>query len=558
MRRTNKNIMRHLYKYNKKNINRYAYIKMKRLQAKLRFSSHKIDILKSRYYLGQNFIVQKSYAKPEGIPMSVNNPAVYYNFNKSQLALRPIVYFNQTPLTHIHNLNINSVLNSDKSVYELLFQNWLNAKYNESNESINDTNDLINSLNPYTSKNNHVLNHKDSYSLSEDLAKSEVFEKSSKPKEFFGKNYLKKNTEKSSALKDLSDKNATNDKKNELHNKKSKEIHQKEKKITDKNIKFSSKDIIAIFQDYIDENIITVNRFSNISIGDRYFISHVIETFFLALHCIIAKPIFMITPSKITIRIFFFSGFGGYKRLAIKKKLKNYTVHKFYNFLQKLISILKVLNNDFSEVTHNEILDIGIPLRENVHFLNAIFYKKKEWNSSANHRFKLQLQKLAFILSLIFNKEVELECIELHYPFLHEEILAKFLSINGRKKTKRFNRMRRMLFAKARFRRNAYYLRTVDTKYSKLGLPFRLSGMKILLSGRLRSERVKPKKTHQMSQFGSFVVKQKQYVTSAMSTRKNRRGAFTFKILLAHTNTIVNNNIKLLNKVMKNKHVRKK
>jgi len=197
---------------------------------------------------------------------------------------------------------------------------------------------------------------------------------------------------------------------------------------------------LVIFNNFINNNVIKTNSKYFLSIGDRYFISYIIESFFLSLHALIGKPVFIITPSKVKVRVFYFAGYKYHRYLSQSglgfKLLKAYNVNLFLNFVKKMLIRVKKINHDYTKVTDKDVLaqvnNQFIELFFTPFLLKGIY--NNLLNSQLGHRFKLQFQRLAYILSLIFDKEIELECIELHYPHLNSDILAKFLTINSKKK----------------------------------------------------------------------------------------------------------------------------
>ncbi len=78
-------------------------------------------------------------------------------------------------------------------------------------------------------------------------------------------------------------------------------------------------------------------------------------------------------------------------------------------------------------------------------------------------------------------------------------------------------------------------------KYGKTKLfihatnPAILTGLRIKISGRLITQRVKPKKTINLYEVGGFKKTKNNIVDYALYTSKNKRGAYTVKVWLAST-----------------------
>ncbi|TPG03839.1 hypothetical protein EAH88_19305 [Rhodanobacter glycinis] len=129
-------------------------------------------------------------------------------------------------------------------------------------------------------------------------------------------------------------------------------------------------------------------------------------------------------------------------------------------------------------------------------------------------------------LSQIFGRPVELRLVRLHYPYLNSHILAQFVAHNTQKYN--FVRIQRMIFSKAAI------VKDTDTEKALLSeLPSHIVGIKIRISGRLVTERSRPRQTVQTAEMGSFVKDNKSIVETAQFTDKNKKGAFTVKVWIS-------------------------
>jgi|ERR1700712_804315 ribosomal protein S3 len=129
-------------------------------------------------------------------------------------------------------------------------------------------------------------------------------------------------------------------------------------------------------------------------------------------------------------------------------------------------------------------------------------------------------------LSKLFGRPVELRLVRLHYPYLNSYILAQFVALN----TKKYNfvRIQRIIFSKA-----AIVKDTDSNKALASELPSHIVGIKIRISGRLVTERSRPRQTVQTAEIGSFVKDNKSIVETALYTDKNKKGAFTVKVWIS-------------------------
>jgi ribosomal protein S3 len=299
------------------------------------------------------------------------------------------------------------------------------------------------------------------------------------------------------------------------------------------------------------------NNHRSTSIGHNHSIKlaiKFIKFFFASLSCLISKPLFISSPNKIIIRIFFYSG---------KDNLKNSSSKPLRN--KRLKSLFR------SKKTSVNLID-----------------SKEE-----------KLNILTNILSKIFKKNIELQLIKLDYPYHDSSILAEAIGSNS--KRYKFRKILDMLWLKAVVKnpaipayrlnkKNTYkslilkkdekdstselfisnlknlrqflaplnstamlmknYLelknkikkdRNKNNKTKNLNVnniivsPVKLTGIKVRLSGRLRTERIVPRKTVQIGSIGSFAKGFVDNIDSANFTSKNKNGAFNIKVWLSHT-----------------------
>lgn len=281
-----------------------------------------------------------------------------------------------------------------------------------------------------------------------------------------------------------------------------------------------------------------------------------LKFFFASISCLISKPLFISSPNKIIIRVFFYSG-------------------------------KENVNNSFSKNLRNKRL-------------RSLFRSKKEHVNLIDSKGD-KLNLLTNILSKIFNNNVELQLIKLDYPYHDSSILADAIGSNS--KRYKFRKILDMLWLKAIVKNPAVPAYRLNHKISYKSLtlkkeksesaselfisnlknlrqflaplnspamlmknyldlqnkikkdkerkknnntknfninniiisPAKLTGIKVRLGGRLRTERVVPRKTMQIGSIGSFARGFVDNIESANFTSKNKNGAFNVKVWLSHT-----------------------
>jgi ribosomal protein S3 len=134
-------------------------------------------------------------------------------------------------------------------------------------------------------------------------------------------------------------------------------------------------------------------------------------------------------------------------------------------------------------------------------------------------------QAAAALGKLLGGRHLELRLVRLRYPYLDSAVLAEFLAQSMARDVKpaRFQTLVRSLF------RNA---KTV-ARAGELVLPSWLSMVKVQLSGRLLSERVRPRQTVQVASVGQRALPSgQQAIDYARYETKNKRGALTVRVWL--------------------------
>lgn len=227
---------------------------------------------------------------------------------------------------------------------------------------------------------------------------------------------------------------------------------------------------------------------------------------FKSMYCLISKPVFVMTPDKIIIQLFYFLFIPNILKF---KKIFKYGNRKRFNkkiwFKRK--NLMKKKYRKFRKIKTN----VRIKLRN---LSNVVITKI----------FKLKFKKLCEILSHLFKKPVQLDLIRLHYPYNDSNILVNLLGIMINKIKLRI--IFRKLFEKAVIKS----LDKVTGHNSFKFLPAFLSGINIRVAGRLLTHRVIPRKTVKTIQRGATATGKINFSDVARYTNKNKRGAFSITV----------------------------
>lgn len=224
--------------------------------------------------------------------------------------------------------------------------------------------------------------------------------------------------------------------------------------------------------------------------------------FFKSMYCLISKPVFITTPDKIKIQLFYF--------LCIPKFLINKTV------IGKGKTFKGVGQGKPSQALGFNSKDLNVKV-------NLKRLTQSNLTKVYPHKFKL----LCVILSKFFNKNVELELIRLHQPYYDSNILVNFLALIINKKN--IGACIQRLYNSNIIKANKASALDANT-YAEAKVAANLSGLNIKISGRLMREPIIPRITTKKYEKG-FTAKGKiNYFDLARFTHKNRKGAFTITV----------------------------
>lgn len=251
-------------------------------------------------------------------------------------------------------------------------------------------------------------------------------------------------------------------------------------------------------------------RYKNVNIINKFIINNVYKllfNFFKSMYCLISKPVFITTPDKIKIQLFYF--------VAIPKI-----------FMASPGLVAKATSPRFlsKKATYSQSYWSNKDLKVKINL-------KKLAKSNLAKVYPNKFKLICSILSKFFNKSVELELIRLHQPYYDSNILVNFLALIINKKN--IGACIHRLFNKNIIKVPAagpYYFNSLVDNNGYKPSPAYLSGLNIKISGRLMREPIIPRITTKKFEKG-FTAKGKiNYSDLARFTHKNRKGAFTITV----------------------------
>lgn len=208
------------------------------------------------------------------------------------------------------------------------------------------------------------------------------------------------------------------------------------------------------------------------------------------------------------------------------------------NTLNREMLRTKIIDHFFSPIKALSSKPNYIVTRDKV-IVNVFYYIPREKNLNLKKINKLNLKNsnikglnrntvnnLGDLLSKLFDRQVELQFVKLNYPYLNSTILAKYIRHNTNKY--KFRRIKGSLFRKRPIVKNV----ESNEAYS-MNLPSHIVGMKIKISGRLKTERVRPRKTVSITKIGGFNGQKDLLIEYGSHTSKNKHGAFTVKVWIS-------------------------
>ena len=149
-------------------------------------------------------------------------------------------------------------------------------------------------------------------------------------------------------------------------------------------------------------------------------------------------------------------------------------------------------------------------------------------NSNIRNNF-IKLQDLSLKLSRLFKKPVKLELTQLYSVANNTQILAQILGKLGLSRRNSFARIQGRFF---RHQSKKIFFRSIRNKF--ISFQSILTGVNIVLGGRLMRGKIIPRRTVKKIQYGSLARSKSNYVSLHRYTQKNKRGSFSFTVSIGH------------------------
>lgn len=202
-------------------------------------------------------------------------------------------------------------------------------------------------------------------------------------------------------------------------------------------------------------------------------------------------------------------------------KIENYSYNKeSIGRNSKNISFCNIANNIIETYFYNKIkyCIISKPVYKYTNYsvtIQLFYYIPSTYKNS---EIKKDINSLNIILSHIFKKQVTINIIQLHYPYINSYIFCQYLAKNA--STNRFIQFQQSIL-------------TFPSIYSN-SLPAYINGIKVQISGRLTTETIIPRVTVKSTLIGSFKIDDSSTLIDYNKyTTKNELGAFTIKVWIS-------------------------
>lgn len=247
------------------------------------------------------------------------------------------------------------------------------------------------------------------------------------------------------------------------------------------------------------------------------YVYKILFIYFKSMYCLISKPVFITTPDKIKIQLFYF--------LCLPKFLINKTAAAFAVPVAAAAESSQAFKGKGPGKPSQALgfnskdLDVKVNLKR---------LTESNLTKVYPHKFKV----ICTILSKFFNTNVELELIRLHQPYYDSNILVNFLALIINKKNigACIQRLYNSNIIKANKASAQEAIGDAATQKVAAAASLQLSGLNIKISGRLMREPIIPRITTKKFEKG-FTAKGKiNYFDQARFTHKNRKGAFTITV----------------------------
>nr|YP_010568250.1 ribosomal protein S3 [Cutaneotrichosporon mucoides]UZC57683.1 ribosomal protein S3 [Cutaneotrichosporon mucoides] len=195
-----------------------------------------------------------------------------------------------------------------------------------------------------------------------------------------------------------------------------------------------------------------------------------------------------------------------------------------FNIQQERTSIIEKFFSAIKILSSKPKFNIGV----NKVDINLFYYLKPNKNNKYEYRLdENTINNLGDLLSKLFKRQVELRFIKIGNPYLDRNILAQYIGKNA--SLYNFRRLKNTAI------RNTNIIKYLDPyNIFNTNLPSNIIGLKIIFSGRLVTERLRPRMTVSTAKIGSFTSDKNLFIEYRSYTGKNTRGAFTVKVWINH------------------------
>jgi ribosomal protein S3 len=182
---------------------------------------------------------------------------------------------------------------------------------------------------------------------------------------------------------------------------------------------------------------------------------------------------------------------------------------------------IKLIENFFSPI--NALASKPVFTIKNNSVIVYVFYYIPVPGKALNNN---TVNNLGDTLSKLFKRPVEIRLVKLHYPYLNSYILAQYIACNAQ--NYKLVQIVRRVFSFVAPVKNTQSIEALAS-----ALPSHIVGIKVEVSGRLVTERSRPRQTVQTAQIGSFSKSNISLVDKRSYTTKNKKGALTIKVWIS-------------------------
>lgn len=298
------------------------------------------------------------------------------------------------------------------------------------------------------------------------------------------------------------------------------------------NFKFNKSMGTALLEKEINEKSLVPCKANNLTVKGLIRaedIEKILISFFKSIYTLISKPIIIITPDKIIIEILYFitipdaNLFKWYNLFLSPKKNQITALQLPYGYKgekinQRKIRYLKGKNKLIKTILYKN------------NYIKNIFYKLNKININKLYNNKFNL--LFNILNSYFYKPINLDLIRIHHSYFDSNILAQLFSLIVKKKN--IKKTIYTLFSKnIILNQDINFIQNSAVNLNLTKPTAFISGLYIHIGGRLTREPIIPRMTKKKYEKGTIATGKINNLDIARITKKNKKGAFTIKIIYA-------------------------